>query len=92
MFADVDGRDFRICADSPCVNVGTNTADIGTLDKGMNARVYEGIVDMGAYELWQDGRDRDGDGLTDWDEFRTHGTQAGNTGPQRDLYGDPGAV
>ena len=46
------GGDYQLQTCSPCVNTGSNetftTAD--SLDLDRNTRIYDGVVDMGAYE------------------------------------------
>ena len=51
LFVDPENGDFRLSADSPCINVGDNNApDLPKTDILGNARIAEGIVDLGAYE------------------------------------------
>lgn len=50
-FTDAVGKDFTLQATSPALNAGDNTAIAGySTDLGGKARIYESIVDMGAYE------------------------------------------
>ncbi len=58
LFTDVSGEDFTLMPCSPAVNAGSNSeytlmgGDL-TLDKDLsnNPRLFEGTIDMGAYEL-----------------------------------------
>jgi predicted outer membrane repeat protein len=51
LFVDAENGDYRLSADSPCINVGDNNApDLPATDILGNARIAEGIVDLGAYE------------------------------------------
>jgi len=55
-FVDFDGGNYRLRMTSPCVNTGTNQSWMtNAVDLDGNARILNGIVDMGAYEtyLWQ---------------------------------------
>jgi hypothetical protein len=52
-FVDVDANDFRLLSDSPCIDAGDNSAPgLPTTDIAGNPRVWNGIVDMGAYEYF----------------------------------------
>ncbi|MEW6482286.1 MAG: choice-of-anchor Q domain-containing protein [bacterium] len=45
------GDDFHLKANSPCIDAGLNTApSISSTDKDGKIRIFNGIVDMGAYE------------------------------------------
>jgi hypothetical protein len=48
---DEGGGDFRLQANSPCINSGINTYAYGANDLGGNARISGGTVDVGAYEF-----------------------------------------
>ena len=43
--------DFHLTPISPCIDVGNNTYVTGTYDLDGNPRIWNGIVDMGAYEF-----------------------------------------
>jgi hypothetical protein len=47
----VSPSDFHLSSTSPCINTGSNSAGLASVDLGGNARVYGAIVDMGAYEF-----------------------------------------
>ncbi len=49
-FADVD---LRLAAGSPCLDAGDNSVVTAATDLDGNARIANGTVDMGAYELQQ---------------------------------------
>jgi len=52
-FVDPANGDYRIRRDSPCIDVGTNRTWMGSeKDLGGDPRIADGIVDMGAYELF----------------------------------------
>lgn len=54
LFKNRTANNYRLAADSPCVNTGTNADWMATaVDLRGKPRIAEGIVDMGAYE-WQD--------------------------------------
>jgi len=48
---DVASGDFRLRRDSPCINAGTNMAELGAWDVAGQARVRGYRVDIGAYEF-----------------------------------------
>ena len=51
-FRHAAAGDYRLCADSPCRDAGTNMDWMsGAVDLEGNARIINGIVDIGAYEL-----------------------------------------
>ena len=50
-FVDAAAGNYRLAADSPCVDKGTNIWSGGATDLDGNRRVSRGTVDMGAYEL-----------------------------------------
>jgi len=43
--------DFRLTADSPCINAGNNSFISSPTDLDGNPRIRDGIVDIGAYEF-----------------------------------------
>jgi hypothetical protein len=50
-FVNIAGQDFHLTSESPCIDVGENTApELPTKDKDGNPRVVGGTVDMGVYE------------------------------------------
>jgi hypothetical protein len=76
LFVDADGGDFRLRADSPCVDAGERIYDL-TDDFEGDPRGYDGSAqprgdgsdyDIGADEYLPD---TDGDGLSDWAETGT---------------------
>ncbi|HYG34725.1 MAG TPA: immunoglobulin domain-containing protein, partial [Clostridia bacterium] len=50
-FVSLGSGDFRLQADSPCINAGNNAYAPGTTDLDGKPRIVEGSVDMGAYEF-----------------------------------------
>jgi hypothetical protein len=56
-FVDAASGDYRLLATSPCVDAGTNTFVVSTVDLDWHPRIVDGdlngdsIVDMGAYEF-----------------------------------------
>lgn len=57
LFADPDSRDYRLSADSPCIDAGDLATDplvLEGLDLQGMPRVSNGRVDMGAYEFSSD--------------------------------------
>jgi hypothetical protein len=51
LFVDPANGDFRLQAGSPCINAGLDELAVGALDLDNNPRIYNGRVDMGAYEF-----------------------------------------
>ncbi|MCF7793527.1 MAG: hypothetical protein K9N09_06300 [Candidatus Cloacimonetes bacterium] len=55
LFIDPDNGDYRLLADSPCINAGTPDTtglNLPAYDLDGNPRIYDGTIDMGCYE-WQ---------------------------------------
>ena len=53
LFVNAAGGDFRLQSGSPCRNAGTNLAWMtSALDLDSNNRLVDGIVDIGAFEVW----------------------------------------
>lgn len=50
-FVNAPGEDYSLLSCSPAVNAGNNAANSATTDLDGTPRIYEGTVDMGAYEL-----------------------------------------
>ena len=52
LFIDPDNADFRLRADSPCIDAGNATADHLEIDTDVGGapRVVGGVIDMGAFE------------------------------------------
>jgi len=51
LFQNAAAGDFRLQADSPCIDAGHNAWTTMATDLGGNPRVVNGVVDMGAYEF-----------------------------------------
>ena len=51
LFVDAVNSDFRLQPASPCINAGTNELVAGSVDLDGNPRIYNGRVEMGAYEF-----------------------------------------
>ncbi|MEM7392933.1 MAG: choice-of-anchor Q domain-containing protein, partial [Verrucomicrobiota bacterium] len=70
LFIDTDSLNYRLQPASPCINAGANQGWMaGATDLDGNDRIDDLIVDMGAYEFFDDGTDSDGDGVSDGDEI-----------------------
>ena len=54
MFVHETTGDFRLRADSPCIDSGNNSSVSTSNDLAGGSRVINETVDMGAYEFWQD--------------------------------------
>ena len=50
-FVDAANGDFRLLGDSPCIDMGNNRYVSGETDIRGNARIQNGVVDLGAYEF-----------------------------------------
>lgn len=79
---------YRLLLDSPCINTGTNSYAPDGTDLIGNTRIYDGIVDMGAYEMVDDGSDVDLDALTDWQELFHYGSDRTNPDTDGDTVRD----
>ena len=51
-FVDADTGDFRLVADSPCIDAGDNGYVFTKTDLAGNRRIQDGTVDLGCYELY----------------------------------------
>jgi len=60
---------YRPLAGSPCIGSGTNGYISTACDLAGNPRVIDSVIDMGAYEFFEELGDLDGDGLVNaWEE------------------------
>jgi hypothetical protein len=84
LFVDADANDFRVLPNSPCIDAGSNDYAAGAYDLIGNPRIFNGTVDMGAYEF----ADGDGDGLRNEDETNVHGTDPVNPDTDGDGFDD----
>jgi hypothetical protein len=88
MFVDTNSANYRLQTNSPCVNAGlTAMWMIGARDLDGTNRVLGGRVDMGAYEFTgtsASSADADGDGIDDWDELVTYGSDPGDSDTDND--------
>ena len=50
LFVDADAGNYRLRPDSPCVDAGDTTVAAGDVDLDNEPRVYDSVVDQGAYE------------------------------------------
>ncbi len=86
-FLSVVVTNLRLHAASTCINAGTNALAPGTLDLDGRARIFNGVMDMGAFEYDPNFIDSDGDGLIDaWELL--YGGDATNLAAGADLDGD----
>ena len=51
LFVDAENGDFRLQGASPCIDAGNNKYVSGETDIRGNARIQNGVVDLGAYEF-----------------------------------------
>jgi len=55
MFVDAEGGDLRLLSDSLCIDAGDNSVvELDDVDLDGNPRIFNGIVDIGAYEIIRD--------------------------------------
>ena len=50
LFTNAGAEDFTLLNNSPLINAGENTANTEVLDLGGRQRIFNGIIDVGAYE------------------------------------------
>lgn len=87
LFADKTNGDFRLQPESPCIDAGNNAYVSVTNDLAGNARIFNGTVDMGAYEFNSSAIDTDADGIPDSWEF-DYFDGPGNCAPNTDADDD----
>ena len=51
LFMDAEAGDFRLRRDSPCINLGTNLAELAATDLDGKPRLVNDRIDMGAFEF-----------------------------------------
>ncbi|MBN2704500.1 MAG: hypothetical protein JXR23_09845 [Pontiellaceae bacterium] len=72
---DAANGDYRLAEGSPCIDAGSNAYVVGSLDLAGLPRIVGGVVDMGAYEYYNE--DEDGDSLPDdWERDHFGGTSS----------------
>jgi hypothetical protein len=86
LFADAGGGDHHLMPNSPCINAGDNRFVQLNEDLDGNARIFDYLADMGAYE-YQRFLDRDDDGLSDGFELYYFGDETSAV-PADDPDGD----
>jgi len=85
-FASAAGGDYHLLSNSPCINAGDNNYVQLNEDLDGNARIFDYLVDIGAYE-YQAFLDQDGDRLSDGFELYYFGDET-NAVPVDDPDGD----
>lgn len=83
-FVNSQAMDFRLQTGSPGIDAGSNDYVEESLDLIGNPRLFNGTVDMGAYEYV----DSDGDGLRNEDESGIHGTSPNHADTDGDGFDD----
>jgi hypothetical protein len=78
LFVDAANGDYRLAAGSPCIDAGSNGYVVGALDLAGLPRIAGGVVDMGAYEYYNEDDDEDGDGMPNWWEATHFGSILGS--------------
>ena len=53
-FVDAENGDYRLAANSPCIDMGDNTYVVGDKDLNDSTRIVNGKVDIGCYEYQGD--------------------------------------
>ncbi|MBN2703262.1 MAG: PKD domain-containing protein [Pontiellaceae bacterium] len=85
VFVDAANGDYRLAAGSRCIDAGSNRYVVGSLDLDSMPRILGGVVDMGAYEYYNE--DEDDDGLPD-DWERVHFGGSAGQGAEDDFDND----
>ncbi len=81
-FADAASENYRLLANSPCINAGNNAYALGDTDLDGNPRIIGGIVDIGAFEFENPEALR----ITPNDAFESSGYEDGLFSPSNKVY------
>jgi hypothetical protein len=89
LFVNYFSGDFRLASDSPCIDIGNNTFILENVDLDGKSRIFNGVVDLGSYEVQSThfDPDEDNDGIPDeWEQ--AYFGDSNNCDPNDDPDGD----